>query len=117
MISNYNHADQYVKLKGRQINIKEEGVARIFGLSCKGIVLIGKESYNPIVVTYFIGSEHEHYIPCLGYLIAKVDGKQTVTRLKTLTKIMSFKQGNKFVLGALISMMLVVEKEEVNWVV
>jgi hypothetical protein len=30
---------------------------------------------------------------------------------------MSFRQGNKFVLGILISMMLVAKKEEVNWVV
>jgi hypothetical protein len=64
MISNYNHADQYVKLKGRQIDVGEEGVARIFGLSREGIIPIGRESYNPIVATYFIGDEHEHYIPC-----------------------------------------------------
>ncbi len=32
MISSYNHAYQYGKLKGRQINVKE-GVARIFGMS------------------------------------------------------------------------------------
>jgi hypothetical protein len=42
-------------------------VARIFGLSYKGIVPIGKESYNPIVATYFIGDEHEHYIPHSSY--------------------------------------------------
>jgi hypothetical protein len=30
---------------------------------------------------------------------------------------MYFKQGNKFVLSVLISMMLVVEKKEVNWVI
>jgi hypothetical protein len=51
-------------------------VARIFGLYCKGIVPIGKESYNPIVATYFIGGEHEHYIPRSNYLIAKVYGKR-----------------------------------------
>jgi len=32
-------------------------------------------------------------------------------------EIMSFRQGNKFVIGILISMMLVAKKEEVNWVV
>jgi hypothetical protein len=80
-------------------------------------VPIGRESYNPIVATYFIGSEHEHYIPCLGYLITKVHGKRKVTKLEALMEIMSFKQGNKFALGDLISMMLVAEKEEVNWVV
>jgi hypothetical protein len=29
---------------------------------------------------------------------------------------MSFKQGNKFAQGALISTMLAIEKDEVNWV-
>jgi hypothetical protein len=71
MINIYNHADYYVKLKGKQINVGKEGVARIFGLSCKGIMPIGRESYNLIVATYFIRGEHEHYIRHSGYLIAK----------------------------------------------
>jgi hypothetical protein len=75
-------------------------VARI--LSHEGIVPIGKESYNPIVATYFIGDEHEHYIPCLGYLITKADGRRKVTILEALTKIVSFRQGNQFNPGALI---------------
>jgi hypothetical protein len=81
------------------------------------IIPIGRESYNPIVVIYFIGDEHEHYIPCSRYLIAKEDGKQKVAKLEVLTKIMSFKQGNKFAPSALISTMLVVKKEKVNWVI
>jgi hypothetical protein len=64
------------------------------------------ESYNLVVATYFIGDEHEHYIMRSCYLIAKVDGKRKVTRLETLTEIMSFRQGNKFVPSALISIML-----------
>ncbi len=71
-------------------------MARIFGLSCKQIVPIGKESYNLIIATYFIGDEHEHYIPYLGYLIAKTYGKQKVARLEALMEIISFRQGNKF---------------------
>jgi hypothetical protein len=63
MVSNYNHVNQYVKMKGRQINVGE-GMARIFGLSSEGVVPIGKESYNPIVATYFTRDEHEHYISC-----------------------------------------------------
>jgi hypothetical protein len=39
-------------------------------------------------------------------LIAKADGKQKVARLEALMEIMSIKQGNKFVVGALISTML-----------
>jgi len=50
-------------------------VARIFGLSYKRIVPIEKENYNPIIATYFIGDEHEHYIPYSCYLIAKTYGK------------------------------------------
>ncbi len=74
MVNNYNHANQYVKLQGKQIDLG--GVARIFCLSHEGVVPIGRESYNPIVATCFMGDEHEHYIPRLGYLIAKVNGKQ-----------------------------------------
>jgi hypothetical protein len=114
MISNYNHANQYVKLKGRQINV---GEGRIFGLSHKRIVPIGKESYNPIIAIYFIGDEHEHYIPRSCYLIAKTYAKHEVARLEALMEIMSFRQGNKFTPGALISTILAVEKDEVNWVV
>ncbi len=68
LINIYNHADQYVKLKGRQINVGE-GVTRMFSLSCEGIVPIGRESYNQIVTTYFIGDGHERYIP---YALLKV---------------------------------------------
>jgi hypothetical protein len=51
-------------------------VARIFDLSYEGVVPIGRKSYNLIVATCFIGDEHEHYIPHLGYLIAKANGMQ-----------------------------------------
>jgi hypothetical protein len=37
-----------------------------------------------------------------------------VAKLEALMEIMSFKQGNKFALGALISTMLAIEKEKVN---
>jgi len=74
MVNNYNHANWYVKLKGRQND--EGGVARIFGLSYEGVVPIGRESYNLIVATCFIGDEHEHYIPHIEYLIVKANGMQ-----------------------------------------
>jgi hypothetical protein len=73
MVNSYNYANQYVKLKGRQ-NDEAKGVARIFGLSHEGVVSIGRESYNLIVATCVIGNEDEHYIPRLGYLIAKANG-------------------------------------------
>lgn len=84
MVSSYNHANQYVKLKGRQINMGEEGVEFFFGLSHERVVPIGKESYNSIVATYFIGDEHEHYIPHSRYLIAKGDGNRKVAKLEAL---------------------------------
>jgi hypothetical protein len=115
MINNYNHANQYVKLKGRQINVGGR-MARIFGLSRERIVPIGRESYNPIVVTYFIGNEDEHNILRSRYLIAKVDGIWKVTRLEALTEIMSFRQGNKFDPTTLISIMLIAKKEKLNCV-
>ncbi len=50
-------------------------MARIFGLSRERIIPIGRGNDNPIVVTCFIGNEHEHYIPHLRYLIAKANGR------------------------------------------
>ncbi len=75
MVNSYNHANQYVKLKGRQID-EGKGVARTFRLSHEGVVPIGRESYKPIVATCFTGDEHEHYIARLGYIIAKTNGRQ-----------------------------------------
>jgi hypothetical protein len=49
------------------------------------------------------------------YAIAQVDEKARVERLEALTKILTFRQGNRFALGYLIFVMLVVEKEPVNW--
>ncbi len=74
-----------------------------------------KKKLHPIVVTYFTRDEHEHYIPHSRYLIAKANGKRKVAKLEALTDIMSFKQGNKFAPGALISTMLATKKEKVNW--
>jgi hypothetical protein len=74
-----------------------------------------KKNLHLIVATYFTRDEHEHYILHSISLIAKADGKQKVARLEALTKIMSFKQGNKFAPSALISTMLAIEKEKVNW--
>jgi hypothetical protein len=84
MVSSYNHVNQYVKLKGKQIDVGKEGVARSFGLSHEGVVQIGKESYNLIVATYFTGDEHERYISLSRYLIAKTNGKHKVARLEAL---------------------------------
>jgi hypothetical protein len=50
-------------------------MARIFGLSHEGIVLIRIESYNLIVATNFIGDEHEHYRSHSKYLIVKANGR------------------------------------------
>ncbi len=62
MVNSYNHANQYVKLKGRQIDMGEEGVANFFGLFHERVAPTRRESYNPIVATYFICDEHEHYV-------------------------------------------------------
>jgi hypothetical protein len=84
MVNSYNHVNQYVKLKGRQIDVGKEGVARSFGLSHERVVQIGRESYNPIVATYFTRDEYERYISLLVYLIAKVNGKHKVAKLEAL---------------------------------
>jgi hypothetical protein len=47
-------------------------------------------------------------------LIAKIDSKRKVAKLEALARIVSFSQGNKIALGALISMILTTKKEKAN---
>jgi hypothetical protein len=73
-----------------------------------------REGYNNIVATYFGSTQQDHYVLKSGYLIAQIDRKAKVERLKTLTKNLKFCQGNRFAFGSLIFVMLVVEKEPMN---
>jgi hypothetical protein len=50
-------------------------------------------------------------------MIAKANDKRKVAILEALIEIMSFRQGNKFALGAFVSTIMATKKEEVNWVV
>ncbi len=49
-------------------------------------------------------------------MIAQANEKAKVRRLETLIEILMFRQVNVFALGSLIFVMLVAEKELVNWV-
>jgi hypothetical protein len=73
------------------------------------------EGYNGVATTYFADTQQDHYVFKLGYLIAQANEKEKVERLETLMKILTFFQGNKFALSSLISMMLLVNKEPMNW--
>ncbi len=48
-------------------------------------------------------------------MITQVDGKARVERLEALTKILTFHQGNMFTPCSLVSVILTIEKELVNW--
>jgi hypothetical protein len=39
LICNFNYDNQYVKLEKRQINIGEEGIAKMFKLPCGGLMV------------------------------------------------------------------------------
>jgi sorbitol-specific phosphotransferase system component IIA len=84
-------------------------------LPCEGLMAGAREGFNGVYATYFVGTQQDHYVFKLGHLIAQADGKVRAERLKTLTKILTFQQGNNFALGSLVSMMLVVEKESTDW--
>jgi hypothetical protein len=43
------------------------------------------DEYNSVVATYFVGTQQYHYVFKLGYLIAQVDKKPKIKRLKSLT--------------------------------
>jgi len=49
-------------------------------------------------------------------VIAQANEKAKVRRLETLIEILMFRQVNVFALGSLVFVMLVAEKEPVNWV-
>jgi hypothetical protein len=74
-----------------------------------------REGYNGVAATYFVGTQQDQYVFKLGCMIAQADRKAKVGRLKTLTKILTFHQGNKFAFSSLVSVMLIVEKELMNW--
>jgi hypothetical protein len=48
-------------------------------------------------------------------VIAQADKKARVERLETLTKILTFCQGNRFAPSSLVFVMLAIGKGPVNW--
>jgi hypothetical protein len=48
-------------------------------------------------------------------VIYKANGPLKVMKLEALTKILTFKQGNKYVPGTLVVVIQAVEEGEVNW--
>jgi hypothetical protein len=78
--------------------------------------MVGHERGSMVLMPLiFVGTQQDHYVFKLEYLIVQVDGKVKVGRLKTLTKILTFRQGNSFALGFLVSMMSATKKELTNW--
>ncbi len=75
---------------------------KVFKLPCEGLMAGAWEGYNGVITTYFVGTQQDHYVFKLGYLIAQANKKAKVERLKTLMEILTFCQGNKFALGSLI---------------
>jgi hypothetical protein len=84
-------------------------------LLVEGLMVGAWDRYSSVVATYFVGTQQDHYVLKSGYLIAQANKKAEVEKLKTLTEILMFHQGNKFALSSLVSMMLVVEKEPMDW--
>jgi hypothetical protein len=111
---NFDYDNQYVKLERRQIKISEEGIVKMFKLPCGGLMARARKGYNGVVATYFTKTQQDHYVFKSRYVIAQANGKARVGRLEALTKILTFCQGNRFVLCSLISMMLTTEKELIN---
>jgi len=111
---NFNYDNQYVKLERRQINISEEGIAKMFKLPYGGLIARAQKGYYGVVATYFTKTQQHHYVLKSRYVIAQANGKARVERLEALTEILTFHQGNRFALCFLISVMLPTEKEPIN---
>jgi hypothetical protein len=101
-------------LKGKDIDLTIEGIAKVFKLPSTRTITRGKEGYNTTISKYFVGGQEEHYIPCSSYLIYKTNGPLKVMRLEVLTEILVIRQGNKYAFGALVVVIQVVEEGEMN---
>ncbi len=78
LVCSFNYDDQYVKLQGRQIDIGEEGIVKVFKLPWEGLMARTLEGYNGVVATYFVGFQQDHYIFKSGYLSGQSNGKAKV---------------------------------------
>ncbi len=74
LIYNFNYIDQYIKLKGWQVDVGK-GISQNFELSCEGFMLGGGERYKHDVGTYSDGKKQDHYVPHFVYLIIQTSLK------------------------------------------
>ncbi len=88
---------------------------KVFKLPCEGLMVGAWEGYNGVVATYFTITQQDHYVFKSGYVIAQINKKAKVKILEALMEILTFCQGNRFVPSSLVFVMLVAEKELVNW--
>ncbi len=114
MICKYRVIEEATKLRGKEVNLTIEGITKVFKPPSIGMVTWGKEGYNTTIAKYFVGEKEEHYTFHSGYVICKTNGPLKVMKLEALTKILTFKQGNKYALGTLVAIIQTVEEREVN---
>jgi hypothetical protein len=114
MICNYRIIEEAAKLRGKEVDLTIEGIAKVFKVPSIGTVVGGKAGYNTTIAKYFVGKEEEHYTPCFGYVIYKADGPLKVMQLEALIEILTLRHRNKYALGALVVVIQVVEEGEVN---
>ncbi len=78
-------------MRGKEVDLTIEGIAKVFKLPSIGTIAGGKEGYSIAIAKYFIGGEKEHYTLHSGYVICKANGQLKVMRLEALTKKFTFR--------------------------
>lgn len=53
LICSFDYDNQYVKLEKQQIDIGEEGIAKVFKLPCEGLMVGAWEGYNGVAAIYY----------------------------------------------------------------
>jgi hypothetical protein len=96
MICNYRIKEEATKLRGKEVGLTIEGIAKVFKLLSTRIVARGKEGYNTSIAKYFVGEEEEeeeeeHYTPHFSYVIYKANGPLKVMRHEALIEVFTLR--------------------------
>ncbi len=101
-------------LRGKQISLDSHEINWIFKLPIEGIIVPAQEVYNEGWLEYFEGGKEKHYKLDSRYILAKVCTFGMRMRLTTLVEVATFQQGNRYILGTLLSTINATRRSTVN---
>jgi hypothetical protein len=91
MFCNYLITKEATNLRGKDVDLTIEGIAKVFKLPSIRTITRRKEGYSIAIAKDFIGGKKEHYTLHFGYVICKANGQLKVMKLEALTKKFTLK--------------------------